>query len=302
MNNKGLIFNIQRFSIHDGPGIRTTVFLKGCPLRCPWCANPESRTTEIQLLHTSANCAACLRCISVCPQHGLSMTDGKLIHTPELCTHCLSCVHACPTHALTAEGAWYTIDEIMKEVEKDSPFYEKSNGGITLSGGEPLMQEEFTYNLLKTLKQTGYHTNIETSGYTSSEYLLKILPYLDLIYMDFKHPNDNQHIQKVGVSNKQILKNMELILQSNKSLIVRIPVIPRFNNSTDTAHEYGIKLKKLHAKKVHLLPFHQMGLGKWHSLGLNYEYESDKSMREEELTNIATILASYGLDIQIGGT
>lgn len=299
---KGLIFNIQRFSIHDGPGIRTTVFLKGCPLNCPWCANPESKSAKTQLLYTPANCIECRSCEAACPAHALRIENRTMLQDSDSCTHCMNCASACPTHALTTEGEWYSVKDVIAEVEKDRAFYEKSNGGVTLSGGEPLLQEEFTLDLLRALKAHGFHTNIETSGYTPTAYLDKILPYLDLIYMDLKHPDSNIHAKKVGVDNKLIVHNMVHTIVSGIPLVVRIPVIPRFNNDLETAHKYGQLLERIGADTVHLLPFHQMGLGKWRAIGLTYEYEHDKNMREDELKDMAQILCSYGLNVQISGS
>ena len=299
---KGLIFNIQGFSIHDGPGIRTTVFLKGCPLSCPWCANPESRPQNPQIVHVPANCVYCGSCAAACPKSCIEVDVKTFCRDENICNHCLACVSACPTHALNVEGKWYTVSEVIQLVEKDRAFYEKSGGGVTLSGGEPLLQEEFVLELLKELKAQNYHVNIETTGYASTEYLTKLLPYLDLVYMDLKHPDNKIHQQKVGVSNHIVLENMAMLLENNIPLVVRIPMIPRFNNSLTTAKKYGRLLSKIGAKDVHLLPFHQMGAGKWSSMGLDYEYEQDQSMSVAELIEVADTIREYGLQVQIGGS
>ena len=298
---RGMIFNIQKFSVHDGPGIRTTVFLKGCPLRCRWCANPESNQAEAEVLHTPAMCLGCRSCEQVCAYGAIRFEDGSFRYDSSRCRRCFACVKACPSHALTTEGTWYTVNEVMEEVRKDDAFYKKSGGGVTLSGGEPLLQKEFTEELLKNLKKEGYHTNIETSGYVEREYLERILPYLDLIYMDFKHPDSKEHQKKTGVGNERILDNLTWLLERDFPVVVRIPVIPRFNDSVEVAERYGEILSKIRAKEVHLLPFHQFGLGKWRALGLNYEYEKETSMHEEDVKEIAEILQERGLKVQING-
>lgn len=299
---KGTIFNIQKFSIHDGPGIRTTVFLKGCPLNCRWCANPESKNTEKEILYTKSACLHCNSCVNACPNRGLYFDEENMLRfSPDICTHCLSCVAACPSHALTAEGNVYTIEEVLQEVLKDRPFYEKSGGGVTLSGGEPLLQKEFTLNLLKALKSQGIHTAIETTAYTESEFFRQILPYTDLLYIDFKHPDDAMHQKMTDVSNRQILQNIRLAVNSQKDVVIRIPVIPRFNHSAQTAEKYAAILKDIGIRTIHLLPFHQMGQGKWDALGLDYLYQNDKNMKKEEVFEMRDILENAGFQVQIGG-
>lgn len=298
---KGMIFNIQRFSIHDGPGIRTTIFFKGCPLSCRWCANPESKNVEPELLYTAASCIHCGACLKACPNNAITISKGHLIRELSSCTNCLSCVSVCPTRSLTVEGDWYSVDEVMHEIQKDDAFYKKSNGGITLSGGEPLLQEAFTLELLQTLKSFGYHANIETSGYTSPAYMKAVLPYLDMVYMDLKHPDSSIHFSKTGVPNESILNNMQAVLHSGTPLTVRIPVIPRFNHSLETTWQYVRVLKNIGASEIHLLPFHQMGLGKWRALGLPYDYEKDKSMKDGDVKEMADILSSCGFHVQING-
>ena len=298
---EGLVFNIQKFSIHDGPGIRTTVFLKGCPLRCRWCANPESNDVRAELLHTPSTCVKCETCVHICPKGALHFEEERLICDKDVCISCFACAGNCPTRALTIEGEWQTVEQVVAEVKKDEPFYERSGGGVTLSGGEPLMQEEFTLELLKALKEAGIHTNIETTGYTSKEYLDKVLPYLDMIYMDFKHPDSKKHEEKTGVPNEQIIENMAYIIGCGKDLTVRVPVIPRYNHSPEVAHAYGKKLKEIGATKLHLLPFHQMGSNKWKAMGLDYEYADEPAMKEEEVEEMADIIESYGISVQISG-
>lgn len=299
---KGIVFNIQKFSIHDGPGIRTTVFLKGCPLNCRWCANPESKSADQEVLYTKSACLHCGSCVSACPQQGIHFDEeGMLRFQPELCTHCLSCVAACPSHTLTVEGEEYSIKELLEEVRKDQPFYEKSGGGVTLSGGEPLLQKEFTFAFLKALKAEGIHTTIETTAYTETAYFEQVLPYLDLLYIDLKHPDDKMHQKMTDVSNRQIIQNIRCAVEHGKDVTIRIPVIPRFNHSVETARKYTELLREIGIQTVHLLPFHQMGQGKWDALGLDYQYQDDKNMQKEEVFEMRDVFESAGFQVQIGG-
>ena len=299
---KGIIFNIQKFSIHDGPGIRTTVFLKGCPLNCRWCANPESKSAEEEILYTQKTCLHCSSCVAACPAGGLHFDEnGMLKFSKDLCTHCMSCVAACPSHALTVEGEEYTVEQVVEEAMKDQPFYEKSGGGVTLSGGEPLLQKEFALALLKALKKEGIHTTIETTAYTEPEYFKEVLPYIDLLYTDVKHPDDAMHQKMTDVSNERILKNIRYAIEQGKELVARVPVIPRFNHSVEVAEKYAVLFQDLGVKNVHLLPFHQMGQGKWEALGLDYLYENDKNMKKEEVFEMRDVLEKAGLNVQVGG-
>lgn len=299
--NKGLIFNIQKFSLHDGPGIRTTIFFKGCPLRCAWCANPESNSPLQELFYSCASCVGCRTCEGICVNKAVSFENNNFHLNTAKCINCFSCVDACPTDSLQRGGTWYSVEELVQEAKSDLPFYEKSGGGVTLSGGEPLFQSTFAISLLKALKKEGIHTNIETTGYVSGDVLSSAAEYLDLIYMDFKHPDSNMHLKKTGVPNEPVLKNLFSLLAQGKNVVVRIPVIPHFNHSPETAHEYGKILSRLQASQVHLLPFHQLGQNKWKSLDRTYEYENEPSLQKEDVLEMYHILSSYGLQVQING-
>ncbi|MFZ7130862.1 MAG: glycyl-radical enzyme activating protein [Eubacteriales bacterium] len=298
---KGLLFNIQRFSIHDGPGIRTTVFLKGCPLNCKWCANPESKSTKRELFYNKSNCIGCGACIKACPNEALRLDRDKIIINKEKCSNCFHCVDACIKKALYIEGEYYTLEALVHEVEKDRVFYEKSGGGVTLSGGEPLLQQEFVLAFLMEMKSREIHTVVETSGYVSQECFTKVIPYIDFLYMDIKHPDKHMHKQYTGVENELILKNIETAIRQKKEIVARIPVIPRFNDSKKTMKEFISLIKRLKIQKIELLPFHQLGMGKWECLGLDYIYKNDKNMKKEELNWMAQLFEIEGIDVQIGG-
>lgn len=296
---EGTVFNIQKFSIHDGPGIRTTVFLKGCPLDCRWCANPESKSTVTELLHTPKLCAGCGSCVAACPEGGLRLEGTTLHMDREKCRGCLACVAACPTHALTAQGERYTVEQVLDVVLQDKAFYQRSGGGVTLSGGEPLYQHDFALALLRACKDAGLHTTVETTGYV--DHFEDFLPYIDLLYMDCKHPDSARHQEMTGVPNEPILDNMRRAVRSGKQVVARIPVIPRFNHSVEIARQYVPLLQDIGVNTVHLLPFHQMGLGKWEALGLDYEYADDPNMKPEEVEPMQQVFLQAGFAAQIGG-
>ena len=301
-NMKGLIFNIQRFSIHDGPGIRTVVFFKGCPLSCRWCSNPESRKNTVELVYDKKKCIGCLTCKSACGYDAILPTsDNKIKIDREKCTTCLACVDVCPRHALYTEGRFYTVEELMTEVMKDQVFYEGSGGGVTLSGGEPLAQGEFAIALLKALKSAGIHTVVETSGYVDEDVFKMAVKFIDLLYFDVKHYDDEKHREKTDVSNQLILQNLKYASTIKKDIVARIPMIPGYNDSLDDSEKYADLLAEYGIDTVHLLPFHQYGSGKYDLLGLNYEYRNVPNTREEALKDNLELFIHRGFKAQIGG-
>lgn len=253
---KANIFNIQKFSIHDGPGIRTVVFFKGCPLRCLWCSNPESQSSAIEI-----------------PWKDKSSSM-----------------------ALSIAGKPTTVSEIMIEVMKDIDFYEESGGGVTLSGGEVLQQADFAIELLQELKNKGIHTAIETTGYTFSEVFKKFITNVDLLLFDMKHYNRDKHLTATGVYNDVIIKNMNYASSIGKTIIARIPVIPDYNNSLEDAKEFSSLLNKIGIKKVNLLPFHQFGQNKYDLLGKPYAMEGIKQLYPEDLEEFRQVFIEQGLD------
>ncbi len=195
MSDTGIVFNIQKFSIHDGPGIRTTVFLKGCPLRCKWCANPESQLADVQILYDAKKCAHCLTCVQVCPQKAISIKDQHIAIDPTSCKGCLQCVSNCPTSALSHEGDLKTVEEVAFTCLQDLDFYEESGGGVTISGGEGMIQPAFVKSLIARLKEQDIHMAIETTGYIKEEIFQELAPLFDLLLFDVKHYDSEQHFQ-----------------------------------------------------------------------------------------------------------
>ena len=278
------IFDIQRFSVHDGPGIRTTVFFKGCPLRCLWCHNPESLSSACQIGFYQEKCTLCGSCEAVCANH--SIKDGKHIFDHDKCAVCGNCVESCPNKALEKLGYQTTIEEILSEVKKDEIFYKNSGGGLTVSGGEPFYQAEALYELVRTAKEAGLHICIETSGFANSEAVKKVAPFVDIFLFDFKESNDTKHREFTGQSNELILSNLALLDSLNKEIVLRCPIIPSLNDREDhldSIAKLALKTENIHT--VQIMAYHRLGLSKYASLGetnsLSHLDGMDKSYKKE---------------------
>lgn len=291
----GIIFNIQKFSLHDGPGIRTVVFFKGCPLSCKWCSNPESQSAKIQILWDKEKCTDCQICMKNCPQGAISNPSGKIFVDNKQCIGCQTCVNHCPNHALTAEGNRKTVEEIINICLQDKDFYEESNGGVTLSGGEILMQPDFAVSLFKALQKHHIHTALETTGYATSEVFDRVTAYADLLLFDIKHWDEAKHKEGTGVSNSLILENMQRGIHSKKNILPRLPVIPGFNNSLEDAAGFVRRLQEAGATKVQLLPFHQFGEKKYEMLGKEYSFKDTPALHEEDLSEFQQIFIENGI-------
>ena len=284
---KGIIFDIQHFSLGDGPGIRTTVFLKGCPLKCEWCHNPESQESRPQVMYHRSRCVLCGACASVCPT-GCHKTDGGLhaFHS-EKCIGCGRCIAACPFGSLEIAGRKISVEEIIAEVKEDQAFYEEGQGGLTLSGGEPLYQPEFTLALAKAAKEQGIHVCVETSGFGKQENLLTLAKYTNLFLYDYKATGDD-HKRLTGVENGLILRNLKALDGKGCQIILRCPMIPGRNWTqahVEAIIGLGKDLKNL--RRIELLPYHSLGIGKREILGLPAVCDAIEPPTKESMGQLA---------------
>lgn len=288
----GRIFNIQHFSVNDGPGIRTVVFLKGCPLRCRWCGNPESQLAKPQLAWTEDKCLHCGACVNYTQGKISFNAQGKINIAKDINLTKHEVERICPSTALHLIGEVKTVDEVLSEVVKDKIFYEQSGGGLTLSGGEALMQPKFAINLLKRAKEEQIHTAIETEGFTAWENLKQAAKYLDYILFDIKSMNDKQHLAQTGVSNKLILNNFRklLAIYPEKQIHVRTPVIPDFNDTKQDIEQILAFLKPYPQVKYELLKYHRFGIGKYQTLGRKYDMP-DKDISDELMQKLNELVS-----------
>ncbi|CAJ0992912.1 glycyl-radical enzyme activating protein [Sodalis praecaptivus] len=296
----GVLFNIQRYSLHDGPGIRTIPFFKGCPLSCKWCSNPESQRPLPELIYKKSDCIRCGKCVDACKQKALS-PDNPFFVDRERCIQCGDCTRVCPTQALEMKGKRMTVSEVIRELQKEENLFRRSGDGITLSGGEPLAQPEFARELLKACKEKGWHTAIETTGFTTKEVIDAVFPWIDLALTDFKAINPAVHEENTGVNNSKILENLIRISFITK-VIVRIPVIPGVNDHPDEIRSIADFARLMSGvDTIHLLPYHTFGENKYNLLGRIYPMRDAKSQPEDNLKSLKSVVESMGFHCHIGG-
>lgn len=296
---KATIFNIQKFCLHDGPGIRTTIFFKGCPLHCQWCANPESQLFQEQISYNERNCQKCGSCIAVCQKQALSFVDGFVHIDYAKCNQCLKCIEACHYKAMTKEGYQEDIDKIVTEVLKDIDFYEESHGGVTFSGGEVLSHIQEATEIAKKLKKNNIHIAIETTGFINSDAFKEFIRYIDLLLFDFKHPDPFKHKEGTGVSNELIIKNLKIAKDMGKDILIRMPIIPKYNDSLEDAILTSNILKNIGLKDIELLPFHQLGENKYRMLQKEYHYLETAQLNKEDLQYLKEFYENQGFHVKI---
>ena len=296
----GRVFNILRYTVDDGPGTRSTVFLKGCPLKCPWCANPESQKPYPELSFRETTCIGCGRCAALCPQHCIEIVNGKARIDREKCDNCMKCADVCLNTAMKCMGEDMSINDVMKIIRRDKDFYDESGGGVTVSGGEPMMQSDFVAKLFKQLHDEGITTCIDTTGYFSREAMDKVIPHTDLVLFDLKHMDSDKHLKVVGVPTEPLHENLLEILKRNVEVIFRIPFIPGFNDNDKNIEETAVFVKE-NAPHAHvdILPYHEFGRDKYGSIGMKYRMPPTERPSDEQLAHCKEFFTNLGLDCQV---
>lgn len=298
----GMIFDIRRYSIHDGPGIRTAVFLKGCPLNCWWCHNPEGQSLEPEPMLRPNLCIACFACVAACAVGAIERDDGRLAWDRDQCTNCGECAKVCLSGCREMAGRAMSAAEVLAEVERDRPFYEESGGGVTFSGGEPLLQSLFLAEALQACQQSDLHTVVDTSGFAAWEVFERVLPYTDLFLYDIKHTDSEMHQRYTGVPFEPIQHNLELLAEREKPVWLRLPVVPGFNDDEPNLRRVGELAARLpNIRQVNLLPYHPAAASKYERLGRYYRLADVQAPADERMNQIADLLRGFGLAVMIGG-
>lgn len=299
----GLVFDIQRFAVHDGGGIRTLVFLKGCPLQCKWCQNPESMNPKPELMRIPHSCISCVKCMTSCPEKVIRLGEsGEVCLDRDRCTLCGECVNICYAGSMTIVGRYLTVEEVMTEVERDMKFYSESGGGVTFSGGEPTLQSEFLLECLKAAKAKGLHTAIETCGQAPWKSYKSLLPFLDLVLCDIKQMNSTKHKQLTGVVNDLILDNISRLSREGIPLTVRLPLIPTANDDAVNIEATARFIQSLPtAKGLDILPYHRLGEPKWAQLGREYPMNGVAPQDRESVLACVAIAKKHVDSVHVGG-
>jgi len=297
----GTIINIQKYSIHDGPGIRTTVFFKGCPLNCWWCHNPESQNPSPEIMFFKERCTGCGSCAKKCPSKAIELLEAYPVVNESNCTLCGKCSDFCLSNARELVGKDITVKNLMSEIIKDEVFYEESNGGVTFSGGEPLMHADYLNNVLMLCKDKGIHTTVDTSGYAVWEQFEKIVDNVDLFLFDIKHMNNEKHLEYIGASNFVILENVKKLSQRGCNINIRMPIIAGVNDDDENIDASINFLAKLNIIQVNLLPYHKMGMDKYRRLNKEYRLSGFEKPKDEVIDMIAEKFKNAGIKIKIGG-
>jgi pyruvate formate lyase activating enzyme len=297
----GTIFNIMRFSVYDGPGIRTTVFLKGCPASCLWCHNPEALSGKIQLMVRKDRCRHCGDCAAACPRNAIFLQDGETATDRKRCLQCGACVDVCYAEARELVGRSITVNALMDEISRDILFFEESGGGVTFSGGGPLQQNEFLREILKACKRRGLHTAVDTTGYAPPEVLQRIAEWTDLFLYDLKLMDDMRHREFTGISNGVILQNLKELAAGGNQVQIRVPLVPGINDSRENIREMGRFVATIpNVKEIELLPYHAAGIGKYERLGLRSCLQEISPLSNTAMNQIVEELQRHGIAVHVG--
>jgi pyruvate formate lyase activating enzyme len=293
----GIIFDLKRYAIHDGPGIRTAVFLKGCPLECWWCHNPEGQQAEAQLIFRENRCKASKTCLIVCPREAISW-EGKSITNWEKCDNCGECAEVCYAGAREIIGREITVEQLMAEIERDIPFYDQSGGGVTFTGGEPMQQITFLEGALIACKEMQIHTTVDTCGYSSWENFQAILPLVDLFLYDVKLMDADKHLLYTSAPNKLILENLKKLSGEEANIIVRVPLIPGINDDEENLECCASFLNSLpRLRGIELMPYHEIGIAKYQALGKTYRLERITPPKEDQVLKAENYFLNYDLPV-----
>lgn len=297
----GIISEIERYAVKDGPGIRTVVFFKGCPLKCIWCANPETQKSSHQLMYWNTRCIGCRKCIQTCPQKALSWDDTGIEINRSKCISCSLCTNICNSQALTMSGEQKSIEDVLDTIKRDKAFYHVSGGGVTFSGGEATCQKDFLIQLAQRCKAEGISTCIETCGYAQQEVYQELLSCIDYFFFDLKLMNEKAHKKYTGVSNKLILSNFCFLQNADADVTVRIPIIPGINNTKSNIHD-SIHFLLEHSSGCHvsLLPYHRLGASKYSKLDMNYSLEELAPPSDAEMQSLKELFEKHGFYVTIG--
>jgi len=301
--SEGLIFDIKRYAINDGPGIRVVIFFKGCNLHCAWCHNPESISGKVEKMYSPSKCIKCGTCVAVCPENAISLSSDGITTDTELCTLCGSCADVCPTKAIEMSGKAMSVSEIMDVIEKERVFFEQSGGGVTFSGGEPLIHSKLLIKLLDECGRRRIHRTIDTAGHVKAETLLEIAAKTDLFLYDLKMMDSGLHEKWTGVGNEIILHNLKILAESGAKIIIRIPMIGGVNDNEDNTRQTAEFISSLagEKKEVQLLPYHNIAHTKYIKLGKQNDFEFFTEPEREMLDQIIETFSEYGIKATVGG-
>jgi pyruvate formate lyase activating enzyme len=301
--SEGLIFDIKRYAINDGPGIRVVIFFKGCNLHCSWCHNPESISGDVEKMYSPSKCIKCGTCVAVCPENAITLSSDGITTDAELCTLCGRCADVCPTKAFEMSGKAMSVSEIMDVIEKERIFFEQSGGGVTFSGGEPLVHSKLLIKLLDECGRRGIHRTIDTAGHVKTETLLDVAVRTDLFLYDLKMMDSGLHQQWTGVGNEMILHNLKTLAESGAKIIIRIPLIGGVNDNEENTRQTAEFISGLagEKKEVHLLPYHNIAQTKYMKLGKQNDFDLFTEPEREILDQIIETFSEYGITANIGG-